>query len=461
MLEDLLPLYDRYQLLTKLGDRSSRQTWLADDLVTGDRVIVKLLSFGIQVKWQDLTLFEREAQILKQLDRPEIPKYRDYFTIDDRALWFGLVEDYIPGISLDRVLADGDVFTEERVKQIAIDILEILDYLHSFDPPILHRDIKPSNLILDEFDRIHLIDFGAVQDRMPIEGVTFTVTGTYGYTPMEQFSGRAVPASDLYALAATLIHLLTRISPANLPQQELRIQFRDLVKIDRNFARWLDRLLSPSPEHRYQTARAALEHLQNYELFLPVAAAKPTYSPIEIERIERRKLIIYIPIERQGKFLSRALLPLASTISLLLIIIFLGIILILFGLVGSTIFMYSTIVTIGGIFMFILLSLDNGSQAADREASGKNRKYCTIRLDRTAFQISDNYRTKNSSIRELVGMTDEIDRLEIENSWRAEPPRHKTLALVTANETYVLPATMTVTECEWLKFEIESWLSQG
>jgi serine/threonine protein kinase len=459
MLEDLLPLQNRYQLVTKLGDRSSRQTWLADDLATGERVIVKLLSFGVQVEWQDLTLFEREAQILKQLDCPYIPKYRDYFTIDDRSLWFGLVEDYIPGVSLDRAIANEGVFTEERVKQIAIEILTILDYLHSYEPQILHRDIKPSNLILDDRDRIHLIDFGAVQDRTRIEGVTFTVAGTYGYTPMEQFSGRVVPASDLYAVAATLVHLLTGISPANLPQQELRIQFRDLVKVDRNFVRWLDRLLSPSPEHRYQTATEALEYLQNYDLFLPIIAAKPTYSPIEIDRLDRSKLIVYIPIDLTEKIIPRLLLALASIFDLRTIILWLGLIIFLSYQLKTLMLIYALVITTGCLGSSILWVLDNGSKAADRVASGKYRKYCVLRLDRSAFQISDNYRSKNSSIRELVGVTDAIEKLEIENSWRSEPPRHKTIALVTTNETYVLPATMTLPECNWLKYEIEAWLS--
>jgi serine/threonine protein kinase len=344
MIEELLPLQNRYQLVTKLGDRASRQTWLAEDTIAKERVVVKLLAFGAQVEWQALTLFEREAQILKQLNCDRIPKYRDCFTIDDRSLWFGLVEDYIPGSSLDRILENGELFTQERAKQIAIEVLEILHYLHSFEPHILHRDIKPSNLIFDDRDRIHLIDFGAVQDRTPIEGVTFTVAGTYGYTPMEQFSGRAVPASDLYALAATLVHLLI----------------------------------------------------------------------------------------------------------LILFIFF------LLWLLQAMAFAYYFIVAF--LFLFILATIDIGSKTRDREAAGKNRKYCVLRLDRMTFQITDNYRTKNSSVREFVGRTDTIDRIEIENSWRADLPRNKTIALVTATETYVLPATMTIAESEWLKFEIEFWL---
>jgi serine/threonine protein kinase len=174
-------------------------------------------------------LFEREAQVLKQLNHPRIPQYRDYFAIDDRMLWFGLVQDYIPGTSLKDLLSQGKRFSQEQVRQIAVEVLQILIYLHELNPPVLHRDIKPSNLILGDDGQVYLVDFGAVQDRAAKEGATFTVVGTYGYAPMEQFGGRTVPASDLYALGTTLIHLLTGIAPADLPQDDLRIQFSDKV----------------------------------------------------------------------------------------------------------------------------------------------------------------------------------------------------------------------------------------
>ncbi|PLZ85129.1 serine/threonine protein kinase, partial [Fischerella thermalis CCMEE 5194] len=95
-------LRDRYQLKQKLGQNAGRQTWLAEDIATqpAELVIVKFLGFGDQVQWDDLKLFEREADVLKQLSHPRIPKYRDYFSIDDRILWFALVQQYIPGLSL-------------------------------------------------------------------------------------------------------------------------------------------------------------------------------------------------------------------------------------------------------------------------------------------------------------------------------------------------------------------------
>lgn len=260
-------LHDRYQVQRQLGNNGIRQTWLAKDLQAADPenalVVVKLLAFGGSVQWDDLKLFEREVQILKHLNHPRIPQYIDYFCIDDRSLWFGLVQEYIPGESLKEKLAVGKRFTEKQAKKIATEVLKILIYLHELNPGVLHRDIKPSNLIWGEDEQIYLVDFGAVQDKAAKEGVTFTVVGTYGYAPMEQYGGRAVPASDLYALGATLIHLLTNIPPAELPQQDLRLQFTNLVNLSPGFVGWLQKLTEPAPEKRFTNARQALDTLKS------------------------------------------------------------------------------------------------------------------------------------------------------------------------------------------------------
>jgi serine/threonine protein kinase len=267
MLQPEQILQDRYQIQRQLGDNGIRQTWLALDLQAADgensTVVVKLLAFGGTVQWDDLKLFEREAQILKELNHPRIPQYIDYFCIDDRTLWFGLIQEYIPGESLKEKLAVGKRFTEKRARKIAVEVLNILTYLHELNPGVLHRDIKPSNLIWGEDNRIYLVDFGAVQDKAAKEGVTFTVVGTYGYAPMEQFGGRAVAASDLYALGATLIHLLTGTCPSDLPQKDLRLQFTDRVNLSPSFVSWLQKLIEPAPEQRFTSARQALNALKS------------------------------------------------------------------------------------------------------------------------------------------------------------------------------------------------------
>ncbi len=258
-------LHERYQLKQKLGQNAGRQTWLAEDVEASPTqpVIVKLLAFGGEVQWDDLKLFEREAQVLKQLNHPRIPKYRDYFCLDERFLWFGLVQEYIPGSSLRERLSRGDRFTEEQVRKIAVDVLKILEFLHQLNPAVLHRDVKPSNLIWGEDEQIYLVDFGSVQDRAAKEGATFTVVGTYGYAPMEQFGGRAIPASDLYAFGATLIHLLAGTAPADLPSRNLRICFQDRVSLSPTLIGWIEKLTEPAPEQRFQSATEALSALES------------------------------------------------------------------------------------------------------------------------------------------------------------------------------------------------------
>ncbi|GAB4192261.1 MAG: serine/threonine-protein kinase [Coleofasciculaceae cyanobacterium] len=300
----------RYQLKEKLGQDASRQTWLAIDLAsrTQEQVIVKLLALNPEIHLHECKLFEREAQVLQQLNHLQIPKYQNYFIIDhqpgSRFSWFGLVHSYIPGVSLQQLLDEGKRFSEVEVEKIAVEVLNILIYLHEQNPPVIHRDIKPSNLIWGEDGRVYLVDFGAVQDQAVLEGATFTVVGTYGYVPMEQFGGRAVPASDLYALGATLIHLLTGVVPAELPQHDARIQFADRVTLDRGLVNWIGKLTEPSLSERLNTARQALEALKHkHTLSPPNTSHKPTGSQIQLKK-SASQLEIRIP--RRGRKAFRA-----------------------------------------------------------------------------------------------------------------------------------------------------------
>jgi serine/threonine protein kinase/ribosomal protein L17 len=279
-------LQKRYQLKQQLGNNPGRQTWLALDLATEPRqsVIVKLLPFRPQTQWDDLKLFEREAQVLKHLNHPRIPRYRDYFSVEKEAgeglPWFGLVQDYINGSSLQELLKSGKNFTEAEAKEIATQLLNILIYLHELSPSVLHRDIKPSNIICGKDGQVYLVDFGAVQDRAKAEGVTFTVVGTGGYAPPEQLWGRAVSASDLYALGATLIHLLTGTAPAHLPQHRMRLQFKDKVSLTPSFARWIEQCTAPAPEQRFSQARQALSALQANSSGSEATVSKAHYGRI-------------------------------------------------------------------------------------------------------------------------------------------------------------------------------------
>lgn len=116
MLDSGKILQERYQLQQRLGRTAAgHQTWLAVDLESQEQVTLKMLAFSPEMQWEELKLFEREAQVLQALNHPRIPCYRDYFSLEREAgaglPWFGLVQDYIPGFSLQELLEKGQPFS--------------------------------------------------------------------------------------------------------------------------------------------------------------------------------------------------------------------------------------------------------------------------------------------------------------------------------------------------------------
>jgi serine/threonine protein kinase len=262
-------LCERYQLIELLGEGGSGSTYKATRLADGATVAIKMLSLRHLNDWKQLELFEREANVLSQLDYPQIPQYLEYFHIDtpdNRA--FYIVQQLAPGKPLTAWVQSGWRGTEAEIRDITRQLLAILQYLHQQSPPLIHRDLKPHNIIRDDDGRIFLVDFGAVQDvynHTLLKGST--VAGTYGYMAPEQFRGAAVPASDLYGLGATILYLLTHRSPADLPQERLKLSFRAHVNISNHFADWLETMLEPDTSARFSSARVALSNLEKQYWF--------------------------------------------------------------------------------------------------------------------------------------------------------------------------------------------------
>ena len=254
----------KYRINNVLGQGGVAITYGAVDLITESPVAIKVISLKQLDNWKQIELFRREAEVLAKLDYPAIPKYIDYFDLEtDNDKAFYIVQQQAPGKSLSDLVESGWRTTEAEVKNIAQQVLEILIYLHSLDPPIIHRDIKPSNLIRSDDGKIYLVDFGAVQNtyyNSLMQGST--VVGTYGYMAPEQYRGAAVLATDLYGLGCTLLFLLTSQSPAELPQKKLKIDFKQAVQLERSLANWIDKLIEPNIKQRFPKAEDALLVLQ-------------------------------------------------------------------------------------------------------------------------------------------------------------------------------------------------------
>ncbi|MFM6106191.1 MAG: serine/threonine protein kinase [Sphaerospermopsis kisseleviana] len=287
-------LGDRYEVQQQLGKKSARRTFLARDTINNNLVIIKLLAFNSDFEWDDLKLFEREAETLKSLSHPSIPSYLDYFEVKSSNFQgFSLVQTYIPGKTLEKYLQTGRKFTENEVQEIAKAVLEILVYLHELHPPVIHRDIKPSNILLGErsgnsVGKVYLVDFGSVQTVLASETGTRTIVGSYGYMPQEQFGGRTVPASDLYSLGATLIYLITGTQPADLPQKNFRIQFEQVANLSPGLTNWLKKMIEPDLAKRFTSAKTALQALETPEKtdITNSTIAKPAGSQIRLIKNE-------------------------------------------------------------------------------------------------------------------------------------------------------------------------------
>ena len=456
MFEPELILQERYQLQKRLGRSApGRQTWLATDLAScsAPHVIIKLLVFA-DMQWQDLKLFEREAQVLKTLDHPKIPCYRNYFQIDQSSpsalSWWGLVQDYIPGESLQTLLDQGQRWSESEVCQIAQEVLQILEYLHGLCPPVLHRDIKPSNLILDQAKQVWLVDFGAVQDQAAVTGISFTVVGTVGYAPLEQFWGRAVAASDLYALGATLIHLLTGVAPADLPQRDLGIQFSDRTTADPSLVSWLEKLTEPALEHRFAAAHEARQALEERNSGLTQVSRTKTLRKNSVKRHQRPNPQIVIKQKTDAilKIAFHRSVVKSSTA--------------LFTYLGLTLLFWFLFVPLLGHWglvlghMFTLLFIIAWDEQYRNKTSTPPG---SIQLDRQG----DRFIIRNRGIIQAKGNVSDIRYLSIYPMKALYGGVHSKITIwgitIRANESYQLKWNLREEECIWLVNEIENWLS--
>jgi outer membrane protein assembly factor BamB len=220
--EQILPkgaiLQNRYEVLKILGLGGMGSVYLSRDLnftkTTRLCAIKEMISNTPDPNFRRLSLanFEREANTLASINHPAIVKIYDYFTEGNRTY---LVMEYIKGKDLDELvshLADDEYLDEERALDWGIQICDILSYLHESETPIVYRDLKPPNLILREgTEELVLIDFGIAKAFQ--EGQKGTMMGTEGYSPPEQYRGMASPRGDVYALGATLHHIITKRDP--------------------------------------------------------------------------------------------------------------------------------------------------------------------------------------------------------------------------------------------------------
>lgn len=270
-----LLLQDRYRVIKVIGKGGFGTTFLAKNAVLPGNPVctikqLRLASKEPQIIKRASILFRREAATLGKIgNHPQIPSLIDYFETDNQ---FYLVQEYVQGLTLKQEVQKFGCFGETQVRAVLDEILLVLKYLKQQE--VIHRDIKPANMIRRNIDnRLVLIDFGAVKDEvsqtvMLIDGgsqlpnTSFAI-GTPGFAPREQIALQPVYASDIYALGATCLYLLTGEAPRRLGCDPMtgEIIWRDRVSVGDRLATILDKMLKPLVHYRYQSAEEVLEDL--------------------------------------------------------------------------------------------------------------------------------------------------------------------------------------------------------
>ncbi|MBD2569827.1 serine/threonine-protein kinase [Anabaena lutea] len=298
-----LTLSDRYVIVRQLGQGGFGRTYLAED-INRFREPCVLKEFSPQVQTPYVVqkaeeLFQREASVLYKLQHPQIPKFREllHINLQGKEHLF-LVQDHVDGETYNSLLnsrkQQGLRFTEIEVRQLLQQILPVLEYIHSVG--VIHRDISPDNLMLRNADQLPvLIDFGGVKQVAATVASQYyqtgamasptpaTLLGKVGFAPPEQMqTGVVSPQSDLYALAVTVLVLLTGKQPQELiDTYDLSWQWRREVSISPALGQIIDKMLSSNVSDRYQSARQVIQALNPQPVNYPATQPPtPTQPPI-------------------------------------------------------------------------------------------------------------------------------------------------------------------------------------
>ena len=274
----------RYQVIGQLGQGGMGAVYLARDMeLFGRLCVVKQMRpfFATQSERRKAEAdFKREAEVLTRLNHPGHPRIPEVYGYFVEGLDQFLVIKYIEGESLEQRLERlKHPLAETEVIRCAQAVASALVYLHSRRPqPVIHRDIKPANIIIDPEGRIWLVDFGLARAavssgaRVMVSGGKTVAAGTPGYTPLEQWQMQPTPKSDIYALGATMHHLLTAQDPrdrfASFPELDLELlrsfsTFQPLTEIRPDISPALEalvaRCLDPDPRRRPSAQQLEIE----------------------------------------------------------------------------------------------------------------------------------------------------------------------------------------------------------
>ncbi|GMO03477.1 serine/threonine-protein kinase [Lachnoanaerobaculum sp. JCM 36186] len=325
MLEIGSLLDGKYKILNKIGQGGMSVVYLAMNEKANKQWAIKEMrkekNKNYEIMKQSLIT---ETNLLKELKHPYLPSIADIIENDDTII---IVMDYVEGRPLSDILSEEGVIEEDKVADYAIQLCDVLDYLHSQNPPIIYRDLKPANIMLRPDGKITLIDFGTARKYNYDSVSDTTCLGTIGYAAPEQFAGETLrqtdARTDIYNLGATMYHLLTGVNPSEPPYELYPIRRWD-ESLSNGLEKIILRATRKDPDKRFNDCKEmsyALQHFrdlddsyiatQKKKIYLFVASLILSFTffsmAIVVNGMEKREISkVY------NNYLSEAALKIAS-----------------------------------------------------------------------------------------------------------------------------------------------------
>ena len=316
----------KYKILNKIGQGGMSVVYLAMNEKANKQWAIKEMrkekNKNYEIMKQSLIT---ETNLLKELKHPYLPSIADIIENDDTII---IVMDYVEGRPLSDILSEEGVIEEDKVADYAIQLCDVLDYLHSQNPPIIYRDLKPANIMLRPDGKITLIDFGTARKYNYDSVSDTTCLGTIGYAAPEQFAGETLrqtdARTDIYNLGATMYHLLTGVNPSEPPYELYPIRRWD-ESLSNGLEKIILRATRKDPDKRFNDCKEmsyALQHFrdlddsyiatQKKKIFLFAASLILSFAffsmAIVVNGMEKREISkVY------NNYLSEAALKIAST----------------------------------------------------------------------------------------------------------------------------------------------------
>ncbi|MGI6049352.1 MAG: serine/threonine protein kinase [Acetivibrionales bacterium] len=251
-------LFNKYSIVEALGRGGTSTVYLAENIILSNYWAIKVLSK--ENAWLSAEL--DEIDMLKNLSHPMLPRIADMAEDNDN---YYIIMDYIEGTNVSDLLNNTGIIPQNTLVNWTLALLDVLDYLHKRNPPVIYRDLKPGNLIVDDSGRLRLVDFGSARFHNQEADDDTVYIGTRGYAAPEQYgAGQSDHRTDLYNLGMTLFHLATGTHPISIPPETMKTELK-LSGITNAFASFILKLTQASPEDRFQSCSEAMAYLDEIQ----------------------------------------------------------------------------------------------------------------------------------------------------------------------------------------------------